>query len=157
MKNILLLTAILFSLAMKGQQTKIFTSDYQVSEEAVRTFTIPYKITVVDPKEKNVREGLIKLWDIKYNYQFSNNKITYLKTEKDEDGTTVWYTLYNNPKFNIFKIQYYSTPIKKGDKSYKTLLIFSLYDENNIRVSDLGMLANPTKNPTEAGSLKSKS
>ena len=144
-KNKLLLFFFIFSICGFAQQNKStiknYLSNYQISETDGTIGKTIFKIVIDDKNLNDKVEGFVKLIDQKQKNTLINLKTKYFKTVKDKDGTTYWFHLYGNEKFNVLRVCNWSEIQNIEGKNYKSIVIFSLYEDDN-RISDLGMLCN---------------
>ncbi|TSD66407.1 hypothetical protein FFF34_003110 [Inquilinus sp. KBS0705] len=125
-------------------QLKTYLSSYQISESDASVGTVPYKVIIDEGKLDKAYNGYVKLIDVQQNSTLLTLKTKYLKTTNDEDGTTYWFKLYGNPKFNVVKECLWAKPQNIKGNIYRSIIIFSNYDDNGTRINDLGFLSNVT-------------
>lgn len=145
--TLIILTSIISFVTMGQTNTtslKTYLSNYQISESDASIGKVPYKIIVDDAKLNRNVSGYVKLVDLEQKSTLLTLKLKYWKTTKDNDGITYWFNLYGNAKFNIFKICNWTERQNIKGKLYKSIIIFSLYDEYENRISDFGFLGNKT-------------
>ena len=69
--------------------------------------------------------------------------IKYLKTTRDEDGTTDWYVIVDhNEKFNVATVIYWKKAIQFKSKSYKTAIQFQKRDSQGNTFDSIGFMCN---------------
>ena len=139
---IILTSFISFFTIGQTNTLKTYLSNYQISESDASVGKVPYKIIIDDTKLNSTTSGYVKLIDLEQNTTLLTLKLKYWKTTKDEDGLTYWFNLYGNAKFNVFKICNWTQPQNIKGEIYKSIIIFSLYNEYGTRISDLGFLSN---------------
>ncbi len=143
MKKYIIICLLSITLNAVGQ-VKTYTSNYQISESDASVGTVPYKVIIDEGKLDKTYNGYVKLIDLQQNSILLTLRTKYLKTTNDEDGTTYWFKIYGSPKFNVVKECLWAKPQNIKGNIYRSIIIFSNYDDNGTRINDLGFLSNAT-------------